>query len=65
MRFDVDRFIRDLGGPSATAKACGVARTTPYRWAKTGRINVSVLASALETNNINLMDYFTDKDADQ
>lgn len=44
MRFDVEKFVADLGGPRAASNKAQVSRTTPYRWLKTGRVGSQVLA---------------------
>ena len=59
LRFNVERFVADLGGPVPAAAICRVSRTTPYRWIKTGRINSDILERAKEAKpNLNLDDYF-------
>lgn len=59
MRFDVHRFVADLGGPRKAAAVSGVSRTTPYRWLKVGRISTQVLQRVMASHpEIDLNSYF-------
>lgn len=59
MRFDVQRFVDDLGGPRKAAEMCEVSRTTPYRWLKTGRVDSNILKRAkAKQPTLNIDAYF-------
>lgn len=43
MRLNIERLIRDIGGPTAAAALAGAPRTAPYRWIKSGNVSSRVL----------------------
>lgn len=60
-RLNVDRLVRDLGGPRRLADAVGQVRTAPYRWIKRNYIGSHVLARIKTAYPlIDLNQYFED-----
>lgn len=65
MRLDVERLVKDLGGPSAVAAMTGKPRTAPYRWMKTRYVNSQVLERIKNARpEMNLDDYFIEEDSE-
>jgi hypothetical protein len=59
--FDIRRLINDLGGPAGVAAKLGIARTTPYRWLRSGHLSSRVIARLKEiAPNLSIDSYFTE-----
>ena len=61
-RFDVRKFVDDLGGVTVVARWLSVPRTTPYRWFRQGHITTSVLAKLKQLKpKLNINRYFMEE----
>ncbi len=58
-RFNVARFVDDVGGVRKLASITDVPRTAPYRWIKTGRISTDIICRVIaHLPNIDINIYF-------
>jgi predicted site-specific integrase-resolvase len=59
-KLNLNKLIRDLGGPVRVAEQMQICRTTPYRWLSVGRISVENLERLKSAFDFSLDLYFED-----